>query len=253
MIDIHAHLDNEIFDKDFDLILERCFRSGINKIIIPSINFESITKVIDITQRFNNTLPAIGLHPHEIENLDLLASKQILEKFLNNTKFIAISEIGLDFYYDKDFEKKQIEFLEMQLELGEKYNLPVILHIREAFDRMFEILKTFNIKNPIWHSFTGNLDEARKFIDLGGYISLSGLITFKKSDSLRKIIKYLPLERIFCETDSPYLTPEPYRGKRNEPLFVKLIYEKICEIKGIDLEYLEKIIEDNFKNVFGNF
>jgi TatD DNase family protein len=247
MIDFHAHLDDKKILPFLDEIIKRAKDTGVSLIISPSVNSDSALKIIEISKKFENVLPMIGIHPSEIDNFkDEDLNK--LEDFIKKEKIIGIGEIGLDYTYKTD-KNKQKEIFEKQLQLAEKYKLPVVLHIRETFNDVFEILKNFKVV-PIWHSCTGNLEEVDKFLEIGGFISFSGIITFKNANRLREIVKIVPLERIFLETDSPYLTPEPYRGKINEPAYVKFVYQQVAEIKNIEFEKIEDFIDNNFKNLF---
>ncbi len=247
MIDFHAHLDDEKILPFLDEIIKRAKDNGISLIVSPSVNLDSALKIIQISKKFENIFSMIGIHPSEIDNFQNKDLKQ-LEDFIKKEKIIGIGEIGLDYTYKTD-KNKQKEIFENQLHLAEKYKLPVVLHIRETFNDTFEILKNFKIV-PIWHSCTGNLEEVEKFLEYGGFISFSGIITFKNANKLREIVKIIPLERIFLETDSPYLTPEPYRGKINEPANVKFVYQKVAEIKNIEIEKVSNIIRNNFENLF---
>jgi TatD DNase family protein len=247
MIDFHAHLDDEKILPFLDEIIKRAKDVGVSLIISPSVNLNSALKIIEISKKFENVLPMIGIHPSEIDNFKNEDLYQ-LEDFIKKEKIIGIGEIGLDYTYKTD-KNKQKEIFEKQLQLAEKYKLPVVLHIRETFNDVFEILKNFKVV-PIWHSCTGNLEEVEKFLEIGGFISFSGIITFKNANRLREIVKIVPLERIFLETDSPYLTPEPYRGKINEPAYVKFVYQKFAEIKNIEIEKVSNIIRNNFENLF---
>jgi TatD DNase family protein len=247
MIDFHAHLDDEKILHFLDEIIKRAIDSDVNLIISPSVNLDSALKIIEISKKFENVLPMIGIHPSEIDNFKNEDLNQ-LEDFIKKEKIIGIGEIGLDYTYKTD-KNKQKEIFEKQLQLAEKYKLPVVLHIRETFNDIFEILKKFKVI-PIWHSCTGNLEEVEKFLEYGGFISFSGIITFKNANRLREIVKIVPLERIFLETDSPYLTPEPYRDKINEPAYIKFVYQKVAEIKNIEIEKVSNIIRNNFENLF---
>jgi TatD DNase family protein len=247
MIDFHAHLDDEKILPFLDEIIKRAKDTGVSLIISPSVNLDSALKIIEISKKFENVLPMIGIHPSEIDNFKD-EDFNYLEDFIKKEKIIGIGEIGLDYTYKTD-KNKQKEIFEKQFQLAEKYKLPVVLHIRETFNNVFEILKNFKVI-PIWHSCTGNLEEVEKFLEIGGFISFSGIITFKNASRLREIVKIVPLERIFLETDSPYLTPEPYRGKINEPAYIKFVYQKVAEIKNIEIEKVNNIIRNNFENLF---
>jgi len=247
MIDFHAHLDDEKILPFLDEIIKRAKDAGVSLIISPSVNLNSALKIIEISKKFENVLSMIGIHPSEIYNFNDKNLNQ-LEDFIRKEKIIGIGEIGLDYTYKTD-KNKQKEIFKKQLQLAEKYKLPVVLHIRETFNDIFEILKNFKVV-PIWHSCTGNLEEVEEFLEIGGFISFSGIITFKNANKVIEIVKIVPLERIFLETDSPYLTPEPYRGKINEPAYIKFVYQKFSEIRNIEIEKLDIVIENNFKKLF---
>ena len=247
MIDFHSHLDDEKILPFLDEIIKRAKDTGVSLIVSPSVNLDSAIKIIEISKKFENVLPMIGIHPSEIDNFENEDLNQ-LEDLIKKEKIIGIGEMGLDYTYKTD-KNKQKEIFEKQLQLAEKYKLPVVLHIRETFNDIFEILKKFKVI-PIWHSCTGNLEEVEKFLEYGGFISFSGIITFKNANKVREIVKIVPLEKIFLETDSPYLTPEPYRGKINEPANVKFVYQKVAEIKNIEIEKISNIIINNFENLF---
>jgi TatD DNase family protein len=254
MIDFHCHLDSKDFEQDLEDVINRALENNVKYLVCPSVNINSSLKVIKLASKYNFIIPLIGIHPHEVKNLDLNYSLDKLRYLIETNNFKGIGEIGLDYYYDENriFKDKQIAFFEKQLELAEDYNLPVFIHIRDSFDDVYSIIKNFKVL-AIWHSFTGDYSQIEKFLSLGGYFSISGIITFKnKNKQLIEVVKEIPFDKILIETDSPYLAPEPFRGRRNEPQFVNFIYLKVCEIKGINLEELEKNIDFNFLKIFKN-
>ncbi|BCX15696.1 MAG: hydrolase TatD [Candidatus Parcubacteria bacterium] len=253
MIDCHCHLDSEIFNNDLDLVIARAKKVGVKYIIAPAVDYQSFAKILKIAQKYKFVLPLLGYHPHNIYNLSFSEFEVFFKNLLENNKnnIIGIGEVGLDYFYDKSIKKKQLQFLELQLHNAEVYKLPVQLHIRESFRDCFDLVKKYNIL-PIWHSFNGSYLEAKKFLDRNGYISLSGMITFQKLNKLIEIIKKIPVEKILLETDSPFLTPEPLRGRRNEPSYVKIIYEFVTEILNLDSNYLQQQINNNFLEIFKN-
>lgn len=251
MIDLHTHLDDEKLFFDLDKVLGEAKGNGVSLIVCPSVNFESIEKVLEISKNYDFVLPAIGVHPHEVKNVNLDELEDKLEFYLRNNKFVAFSEIGLDYFYDLNFKEKQIKALEIQLNLAQKYDLPVILHNRDSSEDTISITKNFpNLKTKIIHSFSENKESAKKFLDEGFYLSFSGMITFEKNEELREVLNFVPIDRIFLETDSPYLSPEPFRGKINIPANVKIVYENVSKIKNIDFFDLIKKIRDNFNKIF---
>lgn len=251
MIDCHCHLDSNLFDNDLNLVIKRAKNLGIQYILAPAVDYQSFAKILKIAQKYKLILPLLGYHPHNIYNLSfdefMLFFSELLIKNKNN--IIGIGEIGLDYFYDKIIRMKQLQFLELQLYKAEVYKLPVQLHIRESFRDCFNLLKKYNIL-PIWHSFNGSYLEAKKFLDINGYISLSGMITFRKLSKIIAVIKKIPVDRILLETDSPFLTPEPLRGRRNEPSYVKIIYDFVAKILNWDMNYLKYQINNNFLKIF---
>ena len=244
-IDTHAHIYKEYYE-DPKSIIDNSVVNNINYIINNGCDQLTNEEVIE---SLNNPhiYGAIGIHPENVldykqEDLDYI------EKNLSNPKIIAIGEIGLDYHYDKSSKEKQIELFEYQLQLAEKYNMPVVIHSREATQDTIDILKKYNVKGTI-HSFSGSLEVAKIYIKMGYMLGINGVITFKNSN-LKDIIKEVPLENIILETDSPYLTPHPYRGQRNEPKYINIIAEFISNLKNITLEELSDITNNNIKKIY---
>ena len=215
------------------------------------------TKANDIKYRkallknFSGILFSSGLYPSCAESQDMMILLQKLEQDLIEFKPDALGEIGLDWYWKYATKEKQIELFKNQLKLANTYNLPVIIHNREADDAIISILSSYNMKNSgIFHCFSSNIKTAKKILDLGFFISFSGNITFKSNDLLRDVLKYIPIERLLLETDSPYLSPVPKRGKINTPLNMKYIYKTAAEIRNIHIEKLANSLENNFTKLF---
>ncbi len=250
MIDSHCHLDFEDFDKDRDDIVKSALDAGVFKIINPCSHFPSNFKVIELAKRYDNYYFSIGLHPDEASKLNGNELVEI-EKLIFNDKCIAVGEIGLDYHYP-DFDKqKQVDLFIAQLELAKKYNKPVIIHNRDAVTDIYDILKTYNLKGVI-HCYSENVEWAKKFLDLGFFISFTGIITFKNcGQELLDVVKFIPLEKILIETDAPFLAPVPFRGKLNKPEYVKYVAEKVAEIKNIVVEDVIKTTDKNVFNLFG--
>jgi len=250
MIDFHCHLDSEEFGKDLKEVINKALENEVRYLVCPSINIQSSKKVINLANKFKSIIPLAGIHPHETKSLNFNDSLNNLKTLIKNYNFKGIGEIGLDYFYDSKFKDKQIIFFEKQLAIAEEYNFPVFIHIRNSFEGVYQILKNFKVL-AVWHSFNGSYSEMEKFLTLGGYFSISGIITFKsKNTKLAEVVKEIPLDKILIETDSPYLAPEPFRGKRNEPQFVRFIYFKVAEIKKINLEDLIKMVNLNFFQIF---
>ena len=246
LVDTHCHIFNEYYD-DIDEIVNRAKDAGINMIIVNGIDTKTNKEVLELVSKYDIVYGAIGLHPEAVEDITEKDLK-FLEDHINDDKIIAIGEIGLDYHYDID-KNKQKNIFEKQLEVAKKYDKPVIVHSRESIGETFNILKMYSIKG-IMHCYSGSVEMAREFCKIGFYLGIGGIITFKNAVKLIEVIKDIPLEYIVLETDSPYLSPEPYRGKRNEPANVSVILQKICDIKGLDYKDLCDITTRNVFRLF---
>lgn len=244
--DTHCHIYKEYYE-NIDEILKRALESNINRVINNGCNRESNKEVLALANTYNNMYIALGIHP---ESADTYQKEDLtfIEENLSNPKVIAIGEIGLDYHYTKENKTLQIKLLESQLKIAETHNLPVIIHSREATEDTINTLKKYHIKGVI-HSFSGSLETAKIYIKMGYLLGINGVITFKNS-KLKEVIKEIPLEHLVLETDSPYLTPEPFRGKPNEPARIKEIATFISELKEISLEELARITNENIMRIF---
>jgi len=250
LIDTHAHIDTDAYEDDRAEVIKKAFNSGIEKIIIPAIEPNHFQNVLELTRNNNNIFCAIGIHPHNADELsdDTL---QVMEQHCADEKVVAIGEIGLDYYYDFNPPDVQKQAFKKQIDLAKQLELPVIVHNREADDDVLEIIKAKQdgSLSGVLHCFSSDIATLRSALDLGFYISFTGNITFKKS-ILSEVVKETPMDRLLLETDSPYLTPVPFRGKRNEPANVKLIAEKISEIKSIPINKVIEMTTKNAKKLF---
>ena len=221
MIDSHAHLSYPDIKNDLDEKLRLAKLAGITHILTISTNMSSMIENIQIANKYDNIFSSIGVHPsHFDDNYDL---KELIE-MSKMEKVIAIGEVGLDYHYLNEFPKEsQLKLFQDMLSLSNSINLPYIFHSRECFDDIFDIIAEYPIKSAVFHCYADTLENAKKILDLGFYISFSGIVTFKNSEDLRNIAKYVPKDKFLIETDCPYLTPVPYRGKTNEPAFVSLV------------------------------
>jgi TatD DNase family protein len=246
-IDSHAHLQNEQFDNDIQEVYKKCLEENVKRIINVSYDYESCRKTIELINRFEHIWGAVGMHPHDAEDYsDIFEEK--LTGFFADKKIIALGEIGLDYfkeYSPRDIQKKVFE---RQLEIAHKYDLPVIIHCRDAYDDCFDILKENNVSNGVMHCFSGDDIQAERFLSLGLYISFTGTVTFRKKDL--KAVKATPIDRLLLETDCPYMTPVPFRGKRNDPSYIPVIAQKISSVLGIDIEDIEKKTTENVYRLF---
>lgn len=230
MIDTHAHILSEFYD-NIDELIEELKSKEIIKVINCADSVETSKEVLNIYTKYEGyLLPAVGIHPENIENANISA----IEELIKNNKVFAIGEIGLDYHYNDENKKEQREYFIKQLDLAIKYDLPVIIHIREAMQECFDILKTRKNRGII-HCFSGSTEMAREYIKLGYKLGIGGVLTFKNS-KLYEVIEKIDLKDMVLETDSPFLSPEPYRGKKNKPSNVFYVAKRIAEIKNISIE-----------------
>lgn|SRR5574344_1197876 len=250
LIDTHSHIDMVEFKDDFSEVLERAKVAGVEKIIIPSAEEAGFDGILDITDKYDNLYCAIGLHPSEVLKINLESIDKIKD-LANHKKVVAIGECGLDYYYDKVNIKEQKALFWAQIKIANELCKPIIVHDRDAHRDCFELLVE-NAKVPVvMHCFSGSAEFAKECIKAGFYLAFGGVLTFKNAKKARESSFITPLDRLLVETDAPYLTPEPYRGQRNEPAFVRLSAEKLAEIKGLDFEEIAEATTANAKKVFG--
>jgi TatD DNase family protein len=272
LTDTHCHLDFNKFDEDRDVVIRRALEAGVKKILVPAIELASSRAVIELANSHEAIFAAIGFHPTDLDGWDESSIENLRNLVQSADKVIAIGEIGLDYYWVKEPEKKarQRQVLKEQLQLAREAGLPVVIHMREENDAWFgeasvDLLKILTewqrglqeqghplAERPgVLHSFNGNLETAQKAIQRNFYIGVTGPVTYKNAEEKRRIIRQLSLERLLIETDAPFLTPVPYRGKRNEPAFVAYIADKIAEIHMTTREQVAKITSDNANRLFG--
>lgn len=251
LIDSHAHLDDRRFDKDREEIIKSLKADEVDIVINPGADFLSSVKAVSLAEKFENIYAAVGIHPHEAKAMDD-NTIDILRDLAKKKKVIAIGEIGLDYHYDNSPRDIQKQRFREQIRLAKELKLPIIVHDREAHKDTFDIISQELDENltGVLHSFSSSAEMAKKYIDMGFYISFSGPITFKNAKQPKEVAKEIPLEYILIETDSPYLTPEPKRGKRNQPLNVRYIAGKIAELKGISFEEVARKTSENTKRLF---
>ncbi len=246
IFDTHFHLDPE---DDVDGMIQRANKCGIKWFVAAGASIKNTTWLLNKITAFPNVNTAIGVHPHEAINfIDL----DLFEKNASHPSVKAIGEIGLDYFYDNSPKGIQINVFKTFLNFANAKKLPVIIHCRDAFSDCYNIIKQILDKDIrfVIHCFTGSLDWADKFIDLGGYLSFNGILTFKKSEEIRSVLKHVPKNRILFETDSPYLAPAPYRGKKNEPAYLIHIIEKAAEILEISIDELAQLSSQNAKTFY---
>ena len=250
IIDSHCHLDYEPLVNNIDQVLLNAKKENITNLLTIGTSLESSKKVLEIVNKYPNVYGAIGIHPNSTTgNLDKLDEILMLKK--KNKKIIAFGETGLDYFYKRSEKKDQIIAFEKHVEFSISEKIPVIIHTRDADDDTISIVKKYYKKtNFLIHCFTGNLEFAKNLLNFNCLISFSGIITFKKSNDLRDVVKYVPLEKMLIETDSPYLSPDPFRGKSNEPANVKIVAETVASIKQISFEQVATSTTANFNNFF---
>jgi len=244
MIDTHSHLTFDVF-KDKNKVIERASEVGIKKIIVVGIDpFDSID-ALKISKQNKNIFASIGIHPCNVGEFNF---KDV--KINAGSGFIAIGECGLDYYYDGDYELQKNIFIE-HLDLALLLDLPVIVHVREAWDDAINIIKKYQGKiKGVMHCFSGTLEQAKTLVKMGFYLGISGVITYPKATNLVNIVQEIPLSYLLTETDCPYLTPVPFRGKQNEPVYIKYIVNEIAKIKNISFAEVSKITYQNALNLF---
>jgi len=248
LIDTHAHL--EVIDSISE-VLDRALERGVETVIAVSSDLESSRRSIELSNSFHTVYSAVGIHPHEASSFNDTVFSQ-LESLVGEKRVKAIGETGLDYHYLHSTRESQIMSFKNHIVLAIKYDLPLIIHIREAFDDVLNILSELDSSNArgVIHCFTGDYEKAKGFIDLGFFVSFSGIVTFKNADEARDAARRIPLDRMLIETDSPYLAPVPYRGKRNEPAYVVHVAEKIAELRGTSYERIAGITTSNAKELF---
>lgn len=238
LIDTHCHLSYEDYDN-----LDEILNNKECTMIASGCNDKTNKEVLELVNKYDNVYGTLGIHPEEVDNLTSDSFK-FIEDNLNNPKIVAIGEIGLDYYWVSDNKEKQMELFISQLELAKKYNKPIVVHSRDAIQDTYDILKKYKLKGSI-HCFSSSLEMAKEFIKLGYKIGIGGTVTFKNSKKLQEIVKELDLKDILLETDSPYLSPEPFRGKKNKPSNVYFVAQKISELKDMDLAIILDILNQN--------
>ena len=245
IIDTHTHLDNEKYYNDVDKVIKEAKKNGVEKFIIPAASPKDLPRAIELSEKYEDIYFAVGVHPIDIIQFEY---KYLLD-YINHPKCVAVGEIGLDYHYTKDTKDYQIELFQEQLDIAVEYNKPVIIHIREASRDSLEILERYADKlKGVLHCY--NADEELLKLKNSFYYGIGGVITFKNAKKLINVFPKIPKDRVIIETDSPYLTPHPYRGERNEPKYTTLIRDKIATLWGVSKEEVEDITTKNAKELF---
>ncbi|MCE5315218.1 MAG: TatD family hydrolase [Armatimonadota bacterium] len=253
IIDTHAHLNDPKFAADLDNVIARANDAGVGRIIVPGYDMPSSRAAVELAKRYECIFATVGVHPHDARNYDDEVADELI-KLAQCAKVVAIGEIGLDFHYDFSPRPDQRRAFELQIDLAANLKLPIVIHSRESNSEVMQVLETrmSNIVGGVFHFFSGDCDFARRVLDAGFYIGADGPITYKSSEDQRKVVEMCPSDRLLVETDCPYLSPVPYRGKRNEPAYVRYVLEEVARVKGMTVEELAEITTRNAKALFGN-
>ena len=250
LADSHAHIDDERFDADRDEVVARALAAGVSLIVNIGADMASSARSVALAEKYPGIYAAVGMHPHDSQDMKENDYRQ-LEQWANHPKVVAIGEIGLDYHYDLSPRSVQKEVFLRQLDLARKTGKPFIIHEREAHADMLDIIRNAaRGLNGVFHCFSGSVETAREYLKMGFYISVAGPVTFSKSLKTKEVAKAIPLDRLLVETDSPYLTPQPFRRKRNEPAHVRLVAEEIANLRDISLAELAEATTANVRRLF---
>ena len=250
-IDTHSHLDFEEFQEDFSSVISKCHEVGVDKIIIPGVTEKDTPQILNLINQYDELYATVGIHPSEAKTWTD-ASYQYFKKIANHEKVVAIGEIGLDYYWDKSFNDIQKEVLKEQIKLAKELHKPIVIHDRDAHQDTLNILKDTNASEVgvVLHCFSGSVEFMKECIKEGYFISLGGVVTFKNAIKAKEVAKEIPLDRLMLETDAPYLTPVPFRGKTNYPYYIPLIAQEIANLRGISVDEVALETTTNAKNFF---
>ena len=248
IFDTHSHYTDDAYDNDRESLLTEIFDKEVSYIIECATDYDSSIKALSLSEKFDNLYVALGIHGLDAERAYKTDFKKIKSLF-ENKKVVAVGEIGLDYYYEKYSRNIQIECFKNHLRMANDLNLPVIVHDREAHQDTFDLIKEYNSRGII-HCYSGSVEMAKEYIKLGLYIGIGGAVTFKNAKAIKEVAKIIPIENIVLETDCPYMTPEPYRGKRNRSDYIKFVAQKIADIKNMDAQEVINICTENSKSLF---
>ncbi|HOD31433.1 MAG TPA: TatD family hydrolase [Smithellaceae bacterium] len=249
LIDSHAHLEMEQFDNDRQEVIERACLAGVEYIITVGTNPAFGEKAISIAKQYKNIFVSLGIHPHEAATADDKSLAQMAD-FARQPEVVAYGEIGLDFFRNLSPREKQIEVFSRQLEIARDLSLPVVIHDRDAHEQVLQLVRSSGVQRGVFHCFSGDYALAQKCLDLGFYLSIPGTVTFDKAVKISDVVKKVPLEFLLLETDCPFLTPVPYRGRRNEPSFIIHTAKKVAQIKSLRWEDVADTTTRNALNLF---
>ena len=255
MIDSHVHLDDAKFDYDRENLIENLKEHGLDRVYNIGADLESSIASVELADKYEIIKAVIGVHPHAASEYNQEVEDKLIE-LAKNENVRAIGEIGLDYYYDNSPRDIQVQVFKKQIELANKLKLPIVVHSREAAKETFDIISSYKEKYKdlkfLIHCFSQSVEMMREYVKMGCYIALGGVVTFKNSKVPKEVAKEVPLDNLLLETDCPYLAPEPMRGKRNEPMFIKYSAQKIAEIRGISLEEFLKATDENTRRFYND-
>ena len=249
IIDTHTHIYDKQFENDFDDVMNR-IKDELESIVSIGFDLESSIKSVELANKYDFVYAVVGIHPVDIKKLNDNVEKELERLALTEKKVVAIGEIGLDYYWMEDPKDVQIAGFRKQMELAERVNKPVVIHTREALQYTLDVLKDYKNVGGILHCYPGSYEAAKPFLDRY-YLGIGGTLTFKNNRKTKELVKELALEKIVLETDCPYLTPVPFRGKRNEPVYTKYVAEEVARIKEISVEEVIKVTTENAKKIYG--
>jgi len=250
LIDSHAHLEMKEFNSDREEVIERARQAGVSYIVTVGTNLALSRKALSLARQHENIYATVGVHPHDVAKADNKTFDELCE-ISRDPKVVAYGEIGLDFFRNISPREKQIEMFGRQLELAVQLKLPVIIHDRDAHEQTLRMVRASSVRRGVFHCFSGDYSMAMQCIDLGFYISIPGVVTYNKANTIQDVARRVPLSSMLLETDAPYLTPEPHRGKRNEPSFIINTAKKVAQIKGLLWEEVADATANNTIKLFG--
>ena len=250
LIDTHSHIDMDNYKDRFDEVIAEAKDFGVEKIVIPGVAPSGFKRIVELCEKYENLYGAVGVHPEDLASFDADA-ESLIREYLKHPKIVAVGEIGLDYYWDKSQIERQKEIFEKQILIAKEIGKPVLVHDREAHFDTLEILKKTKASDVgvVMHCFSGSPEFAMECVREGFYIALGGVVTFKNAKKVKEVAKIVPLERLLLETDAPYMTPVPYRGKENQPAYVKFVAEEIANLRGISFDEVASATCENAKKL----
>lgn len=250
LIDTHSHIDMDNYKDRFDEVIAEAKDFGVEKIVIPGVAPSGFKRIVELCEKYENLYGAVGVHPEDLASFDADA-ESLIREYLKHSKIVAVGEIGLDYYWDKSQIERQKEIFEKQILIAKEIGKPVLVHDREAHFDTLEILKKTKASDVgvVMHCFSGSPEFAMECVREGFYIALGGVVTFKNAKKVKEVAKIVPLERLLLETDAPYMTPVPYRGKENQPAYVKFVAEEIANLRGVSFDEVANATTENAKKL----